>query len=134
MDGNFRDRLSVYNKDPNFVYRWVLDTDSSGARIHWMRQAGWELSPNDVQVGGSRMATSKEETTTARVPANRQGEYHYLMRIKKEWYDEDQAKKAEQIKLMDRQIHTQRDVDGVRLYNDDANETSTRLDTNPAGR
>jgi hypothetical protein len=139
VDGGFRNRLTVADKDPAYVYRWFLDTDSSGARIHWKKKEGWELAPN---LGGAGERDAKSSTNDSssivRVPANKSGEYLYLMRIYKEWYDEIQAEKQDEVNSMDRQIHTQRDLPGSdgrmeRLYNDPGNETSMRLDDKPGG-
>lgn len=81
-------------KDPNYVYRFVNDT---GSRIHNFQQAGYELVKDDeLTVGDSRVQDASELGTSKRVISN-DGTTSYLMRIKKEWYDEDQKAKAQAI-------------------------------------
>lgn len=82
------------DKDPNYVYRFVNDT---GSRIHNFTQAGYEMVTDaDLVVGDSRVKDSSELGSAKRVISN-DGTTSYLMRIKKEWYDEDQAAKAARI-------------------------------------
>ena len=80
------------DKDPNYEYRFVNDV---GSRVAVMREAGYELveDPNLI-VGDSRVS---DPTTlgTAKSVLSKDGTTSYLMRIKKEWYVEDQAAKEE---------------------------------------
>ena len=102
-----RDILAVQNQDPNYVYRWV--NDISG-RIERFKAAGYEPVTADVEVGtkavdrnsklGSVITRSVGGTITA-----------VLMRIPKEWYDEDQAAKQAQIDESDRMLRSEQDVD-----------------------
>jgi len=78
-------------KDPNYVYRFVNDT---GSRIHNFQAAGYEfVSDVDMKVGDSRVFDPSDNSSNKRVISN-DGTTSYLMRIKKEFYDEDQAAKA----------------------------------------
>ena len=78
-------------KDPNYVYRFVNDT---GSRIHNFQAAGYEfVSDADMKVGDSRVFDPSDNSSNKRVISN-DGTTSYLMRIKKEFYDEDQAAKA----------------------------------------
>ncbi len=87
----------VGEKDPNYEYRFVNDT---GSRIHNFQQAGYELvTGDDLTVGDSRIRDVGDLGTGKRVISN-DGTTSYLMRIKKEWYQEDQEAKA---KLLDEQ-------------------------------
>ena len=102
-----RDILAVQNQDPNYVYRWVNDTTG---RIERFKAAGYEPVTADVEVGtkavdrnsklGSVITRSVGGTITA-----------VLMRIPKEWYDEDQAAKQAQIDESDRMLRSDQDVD-----------------------
>lgn len=79
-------------KDPNFHYRFVLD---SGSRIHQMQEAGYELvTDDDMVVGESRVSDPKQQGSGKRV-VSKNGDVAYLMKQKKEWYAEDQAAKQE---------------------------------------
>jgi hypothetical protein len=92
-----RSRLTVTGKDPNYEYRFVNDI---GDRISMFQDAGYELVDQAThRIGDSRLDIAKPEGTHASVSVgvqqNGQGQRAYLMRIKKEWYDEDQAAKLE---------------------------------------
>ena len=78
------------DKDPNFVYRFVNDT---GSRIEQMKQAGYEIVEDDnLIVGDARVSDPNQQGSSKRV-VSKDGTVSYLMRQKKEWYDEDQAAK-----------------------------------------
>lgn len=77
-------------KDPNFVYRFVNDT---GSRIDQMRQAGYEIVEDDgLIVGDARVSDPTTQGSGKRV-ISKDGTVSYLMRQKKEFYEEDQAAK-----------------------------------------
>ena len=84
-----RDAITVTNRDSNFEYRIVNDIDD---RIATFKRGGWEL----VESGAGTEFSSGEASTMGSVQARSVGGgvTGYLMRIKKDWYDEDQAKKA----------------------------------------
>lgn len=88
-----RNKLSVQNKDPNYMYRWVVDYDSTGDRIAEFKNAGYELVPSGkTSVGDNRVDTdSTMGSTESKAVGN--GQKGYLMRQKKEYYDDDQAAK-----------------------------------------
>ena len=111
---SYRNILTVDNKDPNYEYRWVLDSyakhdeDSGnfypGQRISKFENAGWEfVLSGEVSVGDSYVYKTNNTGSIVRVPAG-QGEYHYLMKIKKEWYKEDQDLKNKQIDDIEKQM------------------------------
>lgn len=98
------------DKDPNFEYRFVNDT---GSRIHNFKQAGYELvTEEDLEVGDSRVKDAGELGSGKRVISN-DGTTSYLMRIKKEWYQEDQAAKA---RLVDEQEQAMRQEASQGMY------------------
>ena len=79
------------DKDPNYVYRFVNDT---GSRIANFQSAGYEfVQDTDLVVGDSRVFDPSDIGSGKRVTSN-DGTVSYLMRTKKEYYDEDQASKA----------------------------------------
>lgn len=81
-------------KDPNYEYRFVND---NGSRLHLFQQAGYEfVKDEDMIVGSSRVSDVNDLGSNKSVISN-DGTTSYLMRIKKEFYDEDQAAKAEAI-------------------------------------
>ena len=81
----------IGEKDPNYEYRFVNDT---GSRVHVMQQAGYEfVTEGDLSVGDNRISDASDLGSNKKVISN-DGTVSYLMRIKKEWYKEDQAAKA----------------------------------------
>ena len=85
-----RGRLNVRNKDPNYVYRIVNDEDG---RVSLFEDAGYEVVTGGKEtIGDSRLSQAKGEGTVAQAHVGN-GVKGVLMRIKKEWYDEDQQSK-----------------------------------------
>lgn len=89
-----RSRLHVKNKDDNFVYRIVNDTDD---RVELFKENGWEpVQAKDTQVGDKRVETSGPSGSVAEISVGG-GTKAIVMRIKRDWYEEDQAAKAAQV-------------------------------------
>lgn len=98
ISGN-RDILTVQGKDPSFKYRWVLDKTEDGQRIKKFEAAWWvivENSDNQHIVGQDMVYKTNNVGSIIRVPAGN-SEFYYLMRIPKEYYDEDQVAKQSDI-------------------------------------
>ncbi len=84
-----RDILTVEGKDPNFHYYWELDSDETGTNIYKRLRAGYEFVQADtVIVGQANVYKSSNVGTIVRVP-NPDGRYLYLMRIPKDWHEDD---------------------------------------------
>ena len=82
------------DKDPNYHYRFVNDT---GSRIHNFKEAGYELvTDSDVVVGDQNAVDISGFGSAKRVVSN-DGTVSYLMRTKKEFFNEDQKAKAQKI-------------------------------------
>ncbi len=85
-----RDILTLIGKDPNYVYRWVLDKPG---RIQRFLDAGYEIvqRTDDLEVGqstvdrGSRLGSAYTYATG--------GTLLVAMRQRAEWYKEDQDAK-----------------------------------------
>lgn len=100
-----RPKLAVVGKDPGYEYRFVNDTPG---RIDMFKQGGWEVVTNqEVDVGGNRAEEASAVGSLANVVVDGgTGMRAYVMKIKKEWFREDQAKAAEQIDELERdQLH-----------------------------
>jgi hypothetical protein len=108
LDG-FRSKLAVRGKDPAYAYRFVLDTDCieekdgtvmlrPGQNI-LMRQAdGWELvDGKSVSVGSTNVYSTDNTGSVIRIPSGSDGQFLYLMRIRKEWFEDDKAAKAKRV-------------------------------------
>lgn len=86
-----RGRLNVRNKDPNYEYRIVNDENG---RVAIFEDAGYEVVTGGETIGDSRLSQPNKEgsVVSTHVGAGVKG---VLMRIPKDWYQEDQqAKRA----------------------------------------
>lgn len=89
-----RNVLTVKGQDPNFHYRVVNDT---GDRINQFEQLGYEVVTDaNVKVGDRRIANPTAEGSPVKLSVG-QGVQAYVMRIKKDWYEEDQAAKQQYV-------------------------------------
>jgi len=90
--------LSVLGKDRRYVYRWVLDRDENGGRIQRFRLGGYQnVSAEGLTIGQDMVFHSDDQGSIVRVPEGKSSDFLYLMRIKREFYDEDQKAKADEI-------------------------------------
>ena len=105
--GGKRDVLTVSNKDPNYEYRWVNDIPG---RIQRFMDGGWEVVNHDTEVGGeavdkgSRLGSAVTKSVGGITTA-------VLMRILKEWYDEDQVAKQEAVKALEATMQQKAEAD-----------------------
>jgi len=89
-----RNILTVDGKDPNFVYRIVNDT---GDRVNQMAESGYEIvTDSGVKIGDRRIGNPTQTGSPVRTSVGG-GVQGVLMRIPKEWYEEDQQAKAAQV-------------------------------------
>jgi len=94
-----RNILTVKGKDPNYEYRIVNDIDD---RVAQFQEAGYELVANDtVKVGDKRVNSTTSEGSVKQLSVG-QGTKAYLMRIKKDWFDEDQQAKQAKVTEIER--------------------------------
>jgi len=92
-----RDILTVEGKDPKYHYHWVVDTDERGGRIMKFKRGGYDLVPaSDVEIGQDSVYKSKQDGSLVRMPTGG-GKHSYLMKIKQEWYEQDQKAAQEAI-------------------------------------
>lgn len=99
-----RNILTVNGKDPGYEYRFVND---EGDRIAQFQEMGYEIVSDDkITVGDRRIANPTKEGTPTQIAVGG-GNTAFLMRIKKEWYDEDQAKKQSQVKELEKSMKTE---------------------------
>ncbi len=98
---NGRNVLTVTGKEDGWHYRIVNDT---GDRIAQFLEAGYELvDSSTVRVGDKRVAQASAEGSKAQVAVGK-GEKAFVMRIKNEWYKEDQDAKQAEIKRLEQTI------------------------------
>lgn len=91
-----RNVLTVSGSSKDYVQRWFNDVDE---RIHKAKLGGWEIvTYGDLKAVGDRTVNttkhSDKEPVTKPVGG---GITAYLMQIKKEWYEQDQAAKQAQV-------------------------------------
>lgn len=88
-----RNRLSVKNKEDGYVYRIVNDIDD---RISRLQEQGYEICTKESvgAVGDKRVDNPSSLGSVAHVSVG-QNTKAVVMRIPKEWYDEDQKVKAQ---------------------------------------
>ena len=89
-----RNILTVKGKDPNFVYRVVNDKDD---RIEQFKEAGYELVADEaVKVGDKRVNAATSIGSHKQLSVG-QGTKAVVMRIRRDWYEEDQAAKLSHV-------------------------------------
>lgn len=99
---NGRNILTVSGKEPGYVYRIVNDV---GDRVEMFKQAGYELVESEaVQVGERRVNSASALGSKAQVSVDSTGTKAFVMRIPKEWYDEDQRAKQSDVDELERTI------------------------------
>lgn len=85
-----RNILTITGKEPGYEYRVVNDT---GDRIQEFLDNGWELvKASSVRIGDKRLDGAKADGTNAQARLGK-GETGFVLRIKEEYYQEDQAAK-----------------------------------------
>lgn len=85
-----RNILSVKGQEAGYEYRIVNDDKD---RVDMFKEAGWEVVSNsDVSVGDKRVGQAPTPGSAAMVSVGG-GMKGVVMRIKEEWYQEDQARK-----------------------------------------
>lgn len=91
---------------PGYVRRWVNDAEG---RVKVFEEGGWSPVANEAGLetaDKSRLAESSLGSVVTRHVGN--NVRSVLMEIKKDFYDEDQAKKTENIKASERDILSRR--------------------------
>lgn len=95
-----RDRLVVRNKDPNYEYRIVND---EGDRIQRFIDAGYDfVDASESPISSQRIVGSEEGTKSMAQVGN--GRTAFLMRIPKEFYEEDQKAKMDELNAQESAI------------------------------
>jgi hypothetical protein len=89
-----KNKLRVKGKKPEYAYRVVNDVDD---RIHDYLERGWELDTDeDIRIGDSRV-DQDSRLGKVRMFSVGGGQKAVLMRIRKDWYEEDQAAMQEYV-------------------------------------
>ena len=92
-----RNRLTIDGLDKDrYEYRFINDI---GSRIERFKNAGWEVDPSSREVGVADVKHTNVSLGTGTVANAGQGTKAVLMRIPKEYYNEDQKAKQREIDL-----------------------------------
>lgn len=91
-----RDILAVRNQDPNYVYRWVADDPQRPGRVERMKERGYDLVTDELEVG-HKVVDRNSKVGSVMTRTGGRGITLVLMRILKEWYDEDQKAKQDAV-------------------------------------
>lgn len=110
--GDWKSKLDVAGKDPNFVYRWV---DDNKGNMWEFENGGYEVVKSEEVNASPNLVhdfPDKGGSVICRPNGGSDGGHLYLMKIKKEWYDEDQQAKE------DRRLKTERTMSRKRNVHD----------------
>ena len=119
-----RDILAVYGKDPAKEYRFVKAGNEGSMRIATFKRGGWEFTQagdhGNITVGDECVYKSeKSNGSVVRYPVESdkhgQPQWLWLMEIPKEWYDEDQKSKSNEIDKLESTITGKRSSDDNEL-------------------
>ncbi len=99
-----RNRLTFKDLDPAYNYRIINDKDD---RIKQAQIGGYEFVESTEQLGDLRVAEATKIGSRVSKPVGH-GMTGYLMRIKKEWYDEDQTEKQKRVDLLEKAMKPQK--------------------------
>lgn len=102
------DVLTLSNTDDGYVYRVFND---KGTRVAQHKDYGWEtVSADDITIGTRN--TVKAGTVASVTVDSSDGTQGVVMRIPREWYDEDQKAKQTAIAKTEEQITGESEKDG----------------------
>lgn len=98
-----RPKLSVVGKDPNYEYRIVNDYPG---RVSGFKQDGWTLCTNsEVDTGSFRAEEASDEGSLATfVVDGGTGLKAYVMKIRKDWFLQDQQAHEENLREMEKAL------------------------------
>jgi len=98
-----RDIMTVADKDPAFVYRWVTDVDNRIARF---LSGGYEHVTDKYKVGQDGIDSSTDVSSMTTYTSGDRTQY--LMRISKDFYNEDRV--AKDIAIDDKEADMKRNL------------------------
>lgn len=89
-----RSVLGIKGKEPGYVYRIVNDT---GDRVASFQEQGYEIvTDSSITIGDRRVGRASQDGSPVQVAVGG-GVDGFLMRIKEEYYQEDQAYKEQKL-------------------------------------
>ncbi len=112
--GTHRDILGVLGRDADWTYRWVLDVSETGQHIFDVTQDGWDLvdaTKETLQIGERAIEKTDQFGSIVRKPADKTGQFLYLMRIPNWVYEQRQDLKMERVDELEADMFRERDSD-----------------------
>ena len=97
-----RNKLTIRGKEAGFSYR-IINADEAG-RLEELQERGYEVVTHDIKVGDNRVDATSVEGSPKTVPLGG-GVKGLVVRIKQEWFEEDQRIKEQRAKDMESSIH-----------------------------
>lgn len=97
---NYIGPLYIPNPPAGYVLRFVEDRSENGASITKRLANDWEFvtTEDDIQISEGYVFTHGQFGGCYRIPAGKNSlNWLYLMKIREEWYEEDQAAKQARI-------------------------------------
>jgi hypothetical protein len=94
-----KSRLDIKDRDPNYVYRIVnVNLESDPDRVQDLMERGYEIVSKDNagQVGDKRVDNPSALGSAGQISVGK-GTKAIVMRIPREWYDEDQKIKQQEV-------------------------------------
>ncbi len=96
-----RSVLGIKGKEPGYVYRIVNDT---GDRVASFQERGYEIvTDSSITIGDRRVGKASADGSPVQVAVGN-GIDGYLMRIKEEYYKEDQAYKEQKLSELEQSM------------------------------
>lgn len=103
-----RNFLTVKNKDPGRVYRWVNDIED-GNRVHFMTLRGYRIEmDNNLKVGDEKVSDASMIGSPVKKHVGN-GKYAYLMSIERSLWEEDDKAKQKLVTEREAGLKHQRD-------------------------
>ncbi len=96
-----RNILTVKGKDPNYEYRIVNDVED---RITQFLEAGYEVVENEAVDVGDKRVSQGTPVGSKKIFSVGGGTKAFVMRIKKDWYQEDQTDKQRRVDAQEASI------------------------------
>jgi hypothetical protein len=87
--------------DPNFNYRFVRNTPG---RVDKFIEGGYEMVTGDARIGDPNIAKASNMGSAFSIASGDNADRVFLMRIPKEYYDEDHAAKQAKINEVEEQL------------------------------
>lgn len=113
-----RRKINVKDQDPNFKYRWVnIDNDRYAGRIDRMKEIGYTVVNDDMEYGDAQ-GVGASELGGGNTKHVGHGTKAVLMRIPKEYYEQDMAEKQAEVDRTEAGMVDDENLKGPNMYGD----------------